>query len=79
MTTQCSDFRVYVVAQAVKQTGFSGGSPRDLQILGEQRMNALVSRGRRFRPRRPARYRRRATLQPGQHAGQPRRLPPPSR
>jgi hypothetical protein len=44
LTTQSSDFKVYVVAQAVKQVSFTGDPTRDFTITGEQRMNALVSR-----------------------------------
>ncbi len=44
LTTQSSDFSVHVVAQAVKQTKFSGDPTADFVVTGEQRMSALVSR-----------------------------------
>jgi hypothetical protein len=44
LTTQSSDFSVHVVAQAVKQTKFSGDPTADFLVTGEQRMSALVSR-----------------------------------
>ena len=44
VTTQCSDYKVFVVAQAVKQVNFTGNPATDLIPTGEQRMSALVSR-----------------------------------
>jgi hypothetical protein len=44
LTTQSSDFKVNVVAQAVKQIQFTGNPTTDLVVTGEQRMSAIVSR-----------------------------------
>lgn len=44
VTTQCSDYKVWVVAQAVKQVAFTGNPTTDLVVTGEQRMSGLVSR-----------------------------------
>ena len=44
VTTQSSDFKVHVVAQAVKQVAYTGDPTVDFQITGEQRLSAVVSR-----------------------------------
>ncbi len=44
VTTQSGDFKVHVVAQAVKQVSFTGTASTDLVPTAEQRMSAIVSR-----------------------------------
>lgn len=44
VTTQSSDFKVHVVAQAVKEIAFTGNMTNDLLVTAEQRFETMVSR-----------------------------------
>ncbi len=50
VTTQCSDYKVFVVAQSIKQVAFTGNPVIDLMATGEQRMSAVISRENNFGP-----------------------------